>query len=226
MDLLLLHGALGSQSQLLKIGDKLSETHNIHTLNFSGHGGNPVPDEPFSIKLFADDVLKWLDKTGIAQINIFGYSMGGYAALYLAKHHPDRVNKVFTLAAKFNWNPESAAKEAAVLNPETIKRKLPQFAEELKKRHHPQNWEKILTKTSEMMINLGRERELKDEDISGINNEVMVSVGDRDKMVSIEETASAYMLLKNGKLLVLPGTQHPIEKVSIDRLANEIVTFY
>lgn len=31
--------------------------------------------------------------------------MGGYVAWYLAEHHPEKANAVFTLATKFLWTP-------------------------------------------------------------------------------------------------------------------------
>ena len=77
-----------------------------------------------------------------------------------------------------------------------------------------------------MMLELGREPVLPIGDLAGIEHRVMVGVGDRDKMVSIEETVAAYRQLPNGRLIVLPDTPHPLEKVSQDRLAHEIAEFF
>jgi esterase/lipase len=198
--LLLLHGALGSKNQFAQLQKRLKNDFEIHTINFSGHGGEIIPEQPFSINLFAKDVLTYLNKVKIDKINIFGYSMGGYAGLYLAKKYPDRINNIFTIAAKFKWNEEIAAKEIKMLNPLKIKEKIPAFAEELKERHSPQNWETILVKTAEMMINLGKHNELMEEGITSIEQNVCIGVGDCDKMVSIEETVEVYRMLKNGQM--------------------------
>ena len=77
-----------------------------------------------------------------------------------------------------------------------------------------------------MMIELGKNNILKDEDFLQIENEILLSVGDRDNMVTIEETVDVYRKLKNGRLLILPATQHPIEKINAERLANEIKKFF
>ena len=90
--LLLLHGAIGAKDQLQPIAEQLKNTFDVHTLNFSGHGGEPMPSS-FSIEQFAGDVLLFLKQNNISKTNIFGYSMGGYVALYLAKHHPDRLKR-------------------------------------------------------------------------------------------------------------------------------------
>lgn len=225
-NLLLLHGALGSKVQFIDLEKKLKDSFEAYSINFSGHGGEPIPGEPFSIPLFAQDVLSFLDKNKIDKINIFGYSMGGYVGLYLARHYPERVNKLFTIATKLKWNEEIAARETKMLDPVKIKEKVPAFAEELIMRHSQSNWEKVLSKTAEMMTTLGKENAIKDEDYKLIENTVLLSVGDRDKMVTIEETAEAYCKLKNGQFMVLPETPHPFENVSVARLEDEIRKFF
>lgn len=223
--LLLLHGAIGSSVQLEPLAKKLEDSFSVYLLNFSGHGGKPIPEEPFSIEMFTEDVLYFIDKNRLEGINIYGYSMGGYVGLYISRHFPEKINKIFTTATKFNWNEDTSLKESKLLDPEKIEEKIPKFAEQLSCMHSPEDWKIVLNKTAEMMINLGRNKLLKDEDFSLIDNEVTVSVGDRDNMVSIEETVDAYRKLKNGKLLVLPDTPHPIEKISIHKLSNGIINF-
>ena len=223
--LLLLHGAIGSSQQFQQLAALLSNVFEVHTLDFSGHGGKPLPAEPFSIELFANDVLTWMQENKIETIDIFGYSMGGYVALYLAKHHPEKVGNVFTLATKFNWYPEGAAREAAMLNPEKIAEKVPAFAKALEQKHG-ENWKTVLTKTAEMMINLGNSPALPLTSLAEIQQPVLISVGDKDNMVTLEESIAAYRSLKNGQLLVLPQTQHPFEKVNAERIAGEIESYF
>lgn len=174
--LLLLHGAIGSSRQLEPLAEKLKDEFDIYLFNFSGHGGKPVPEEPFSIEMFSGDVINFIKKSRLEGINVFGYSMGGYVALYIAAHFPETINKIFTTATKFNWNEESSVKEAALLNSDKINEKVPAFAEILKDLHSPEDWKMVLKKTAEMMKELGKNNELSDGDLSEINNEVLLSV--------------------------------------------------
>ena len=222
----MLHGAIGSSVQLEPLAEKLKTNFGIYLLNFTGHGGKPIPEDPFSIEMFADDVTYFVKKNKLEGINVFGYSMGGYVALYIARHYPELINKIFTTATKFIWSEETSLKESAMLDAEKIQEKLPEFAGQLSARHSPEDWRMVLKKTAEMMINLGKNRTLKDEDFELIENEVLVSAGDRDNMVSIEETLKIYRKLENGRLLILPGTKHPVEKVDLDRLSAEIRMFF
>ena len=222
----MLHGAIGSSVQLEPLAELLNDTFKVNLLNFSGHGGKPVNNEKFSIEMFAEDVLYFIDKGRLEGINIYGYSMGGYVALYIARHYPGKINKIFTTATKFNWNEDTSLKESKLLNPEIISEKIPKFAEQLSERHSPEDWRIVLNKTAEMMIGLGKNNLLKDEDFLQIENEILLSVGDRDNMVSIEETVDVYRKLKKGSLLILPDTHHPIEKINVYRLANEVKLFF
>lgn len=223
-DLLLLHGAIGSKDQFQKLSGLLYEHFTIHTLNFSGHG-DATPSQKFSIEIFADEVLQYLETNKIESINIFGYSMGGYIALYLARFYSQRIDKVFTFATKFLWSPEIAAKEIKMLQPQIIKEKLPAFAEALNIRHHG-NRETVLANTADMMKRMGEHNPLSLEDYNEIESMVLIGIGDQDNMVSLEETINVYRNLKNAGLLVIPQTPHPIEKIDITRLKNEILSFF
>lgn len=221
--LLLLHGALGAKDQFDEIRPLLENNFDVHSFNFTGHGGENIPADTFSIEMFEGDIIRYMYDNGIEGTNVFGYSMGGYAALYAAKHFPEKFKKIFTLATMFEWSPEIAAKETKMLNPVAISAKVPQYAEQLKQRHGAGNWEKVLSKTSEMMTSMGRENSLKQDDYADISCEVTLAVGDRDKMVTLEETIAVYRRLKNAKLLVLPGTPHPLEQVDPQLLKSSIV---
>lgn len=223
--ILLLHGALGAASTLEPLKKELLPFYQVHSFNFSGHGGSEIPQAGFSIELFTQDVLAYLDQQQLPAVHIFGYSMGGYVALYLAKLHPEKVKSIFTLATKFNWSPATAEKEIRLLNPEKIQEKVPHFAKALAERHDPQDWKENMIKTADLMQQLGQTPSLPDDDLAQINVPVQVGVGDGDPMVSLEETIKTYRLLPDAKLLVLPATKHPIEVVSVSRLQYEIKEF-
>lgn len=220
--ILLLHGAIGAKDQFAALKELLSTEFEVHTMNFTGHGEGKIPDVPFTMDMFAKDILAYLDKNDISEINIFGYSMGGYAALYAALNNPGRIIRIVTLATKFEWTPEIADREVKMLDAEKMKVKVPKFAAELAKRHGESNWETVLGKTIELMRGLGNNNVLGSEKLKKINNEVLVGIGDSDKMVSLEETIAAFRTLPNANLLVLPATPHPIEQVDNERLAEVI----
>ena len=75
------------------------------------------------------------------------------------------------------------------------------------------------------MLELGQHNPLKPEDYATIATPALVLLGDRDKMVSLDETLAVYRALPNARMGMLPGTPHPIEQVSTGMLAFFIKDF-
>ena len=216
--LLLLHGAIGAKDQLEALSIALQPYYKVHMINFYGHGGEPF-NEDFSIQAFAAGVQSYMAANDIHSAHIFGYSMGGYVALYLAKCFPEKIAKIITLATKFHWDEAVASKEIQMLNAEKIAAKLPEFAKTLKERHEPNDWKELLLRTAEMLTALGRNNTLKPEDYRNIQSKILVLLGDRDKMITLEETVSVYKSLPDAQMGMLPDTHHPIEQTDISTLA-------
>jgi pimeloyl-ACP methyl ester carboxylesterase len=224
-NLILLHGAMGSKDQFEKLEQLLEKEYDLHSINFSGHGLSEFHFPEFSIQAFAEQVIAFMDSRGIEKANFFGYSMGGYVALYIARYYADRVSSIMTLATKFDWNPSIAEKEIKMLNPLLLEEKFPEFTAALIERHGEKKWKLLLEKTAQLMIALGDEAVLRDEDFPGIEMPVRIGLGDKDKMVSLEESWGVYKLLKNGSFYMMPDTKHPMESVNPQRLAFEIRSF-
>lgn len=217
--LLLLHGAMGSKEQLQPLLEKFSDQYKVYSINFSGHGGTNIPEE-ISIKLFAGEVLSLIEKNKLEKVNIFGYSMGGYVALYLALHHPGLVDSVMTLGTKLHWDEPTAAKEVAMLQPEVIAQKVPKFAEQLAQRHHPADWKLLMIRTGTMLQQMGKQNPVNAEDFSKVICKVLLMLGDRDKMVTLDETVAVFRQLQKAQLAVLPNTPHAIEQVDVDLVVH------
>lgn len=223
-NIILLHGALGSQNQVEALKQLLSPSFNTYSLNFEGHGGRPS-EAAFSIDLFTQNTLNFLEENNIKQSHIFGYSMGGYVGLNLALKHPNYVQSIVTLGTKFDWTPETAAKEIKMLNPSIIEEKVPKFAQKLKDTHAPNDWKKVLNKTADMMVELGNGKRLVTKDLQQIKHRILIGIGALDRMVSIVESKEAAEALNNGELTVIEGFHHPMEKNDPNQLANIITSF-
>jgi len=220
--LLLLHGALYTSREFAPVVDELGQVRRVITVDFAGHGGERFPSEPFSIELFGRQILHRLDAEGVQTADIMGYSMGGYVALWLALVAPDRVGGVVTLGTKLRWDPETAAREVVMLDPEKIAAKVPHFASLLALRHGEARWKEVVLRTASMISTLGDRPSITLADAARINHRIRMMVGDRDEMVSIEETAEFYRALPAGQLAVLPSTPHSLEKTRPTDIARAI----
>lgn len=223
-DLLLLHGALGSARQLEPLAKELSSHYAVHTLNFYGHGGE-APPASYDFEGFQQDIITYLDREGLSQVDVFGYSMGGYAAMFTALNHADRIGKIATLGTKVIWTPEGSAKEVKMLNADAIEAKVPAFAAHLQQ-IHGDYWREVLSSTAQMMLNLGKQPALTEADYNKLSHKMLLSIGDRDHMAGLEDTVAVYRMLNNASLWVLPGTPHPLDKVDIPLLASGLKVFF
>ena len=141
----------------------------------------------------------------------------------VARRRPDLVRAVVTLGTKFAWTPEAAAKETRLLDAETIRAKVPCFAEQLERRHTALGWEAVLAHTAGMMSSLGNAPVLTAAALGEVSCPVRIMVGDRDATVSIEESIAASRAVARGELEVLPGTPHPFEKAPLDRVVRAVM---
>jgi pimeloyl-ACP methyl ester carboxylesterase len=223
--LLLLHGALGSAATLQPLAQLLAGDFSVHSLNFPGHGGTALP-QAFSIPSFAHYVQQYCSTQALGRVSIFGYSMGGYVGMYLAKHEPELVSGLATLATKFYWDEAVAAKEVKMLQPPVMEQKMPQLAVQLRQRHAPNDWKEVVQKTAELLTGLGENNVLRTGDYPAINTPSLIMLGDRDKMVSMEETVAAQRLLPQAQLAILPGTPHPLEQTDVTLLSFLLKRFF
>jgi pimeloyl-ACP methyl ester carboxylesterase len=105
-----------------------------------------------------------------------------------------------------------------------ILEKIPQYAQVLESQHGAK-WKQLLPAIADLMIDLGKNPPL-ENNFATITTPVQIMVGDKDNMVTLEESARVYRSLPNAKLAVLPDTKHPIDKVRPDLLLNLIKDFW
>jgi Predicted hydrolases or acyltransferases (alpha/beta hydrolase superfamily) len=225
-NLIILHGALGAKSQFEQLIPQLTDHFKVYTLDFSGHGTKSGDEIDFSIDRFAQELKEFMGQNDLQKPLVFGYSMGGYVALKLESMEKDSFEKIVTLGTKFDWNPESAEKEAKMLNAEKIEEKVPAFAAYLKSLHGENEWKTLLQKTAKMMLHLGNKPALKPYDFHQVQIPVQLMRGEKDVMVTKEETTQTQSLLGNGNYLEIAEWQHPINLVPSDQLAQQVLSLY
>jgi 3-oxoadipate enol-lactonase len=59
-----------------------------------GHGRSPVPAGPSTIADLGGDLVALLDRLEIERASLVGVSLGGMTALWVAAHHPHRVDRL------------------------------------------------------------------------------------------------------------------------------------
>ncbi|MBB6569310.1 alpha/beta hydrolase [Kribbella sandramycini] len=89
--LVLLAGQSNNHTWWEPVRGDFDTTYRTITLDWRGTGASDKPDEVYSTPGFADDVVAVLDELGLASAHVYGTSMGGRVAQWIAINHPDRV---------------------------------------------------------------------------------------------------------------------------------------
>ena len=223
---ILLPGALGYASQFDNLIKELNTLPvKAIAVDLPGHGLTPYFNEAITVPLMAEALIYKLDSLDIKEpVAIFGHSLGGYIGLYMALKFPERINRVFTLGTKWHWTAEIADKTTAFLDPGKMQQKIPAFMEQLKT-NHGHNWKNLLKTITFLMHDLGLNQYLEPEYVIEIDKPIRLGLGDRDEMVSFDETLKVYKALPKGQFQVYPNTPHPYEKAEIKKFSIDISSF-
>ncbi|GAA0528917.1 alpha/beta hydrolase [Saccharopolyspora subtropica] len=90
--LVLLSGQANTHHWWDRVHADFAAVHQTIVLDYLGTGQSDKPaDAEYSVRRFAGDVISILDELGIARAHVYGTSMGGKVAQWLAVDHPDRV---------------------------------------------------------------------------------------------------------------------------------------
>ncbi|MCK7517279.1 MAG: alpha/beta fold hydrolase [Ignavibacteriales bacterium] len=72
--------------------EALKENYRVIAYDVRGHGNSDAGKGDFSIELFANDLLSFMDALKIDKAMLCGLSMGGYIALNAVEKYPDRFD--------------------------------------------------------------------------------------------------------------------------------------
>jgi 3-oxoadipate enol-lactonase len=118
--LVLLH-CLGVDHRLWRLAAGLESEFTVLSYDFPGHGATPVPGHRYTIEDLSAQLLRLLDREGVARAHLGGISLGGLVAQHFAATHPERVERVmlidttprYTDDARANWAVRAAQARGA-----------------------------------------------------------------------------------------------------------------
>ena len=222
--LVILHGVSGSGGEMAPLGNPLSAWFDVRTPDLLGHGGRPVPNG-YTLGEMADDLVGWMDGQGIGPAYFLGYSLGGYLALHLARHHPERVRGIAGIVVKHVFDEVSVTHITYLADPERLARPGNSRKDELIAVHGEENWVKVTNNTARLFQKFGEKAPLSEEDLRAIETPVLLLSGDRDPLVPEADSRRLAELLPNARLGLFPGPAHPLRVVPILDVVRAIKTF-
>jgi pimeloyl-ACP methyl ester carboxylesterase len=203
--LVLLHGGLMTIG--LSFGpllDPLASGRQVIAVELQGHGHTADTDREMTIDALAGDVVALLDQLGIAEADLFGFSLGGLVAYAVAFGAPARVGQLVVASADARRPP---GRESAPVAED----RLPTQAdfEAMRAAYEaaapdPASFEKTAAKTTAMVHSVpGRTA----EELRSLRAPALLIFGDRD-FSPLSDVLELFELLPNAQLAVLPGATH------------------
>lgn len=90
---LLLHAAGESSTTWVPIAAELGVEHQVHALDFRGHGASERA-AAYSFELMRDDVLGAVAALGLDEVTLIGHSLGGMVGCLIASQRPPWLNRL------------------------------------------------------------------------------------------------------------------------------------
>jgi len=213
--LVLLHGGL------LTIGlnfgpmlEPLAASRQVIAVELQGHGHTADTGRALTIEALAGDVIALLDQLGIAEADLFGFSLGGLVACAIAFGAPARVGKLIVASADPHRPP---GRESAPLGED----RMPTSADFQAMRDayeavapDPAHFDEFAAKNSALV----HEFPGWTDELRSLQVPTMLIFGDRD-FSPLPDVVELFELLPNAQLAVLPGTTH----VGLTRRPGEVL---
>jgi pimeloyl-ACP methyl ester carboxylesterase len=220
--LLLLHGGLLSTGMFGPTLAKLAESRRVIGVDLHGHGHTAFGErQTIDLADIGRDLAVVIEKLGLRQVDVVGYSFGGGAAMQLAFQHPELVRRLVVVSAPYaqsGFFPEMLPQQAAVSGAmaEGMK-ETPMYESYAAIAPKPEDFPRLLDAMGAMM----RRSYDWSADVQQLAMPVMLVYGDAD-MLRPEHIVSFYQLLGGGlrdagwtrehmsknRLAILPNVTH------------------
>ncbi len=209
--LLLLPGLIGAISRQWKSFIRpLSETHRLVLMDLRSHGRSENNALDLQPERMLKDIIGLLEYLNAPAIHAAGYSIGGYLGLMLAAAQPRLVKTLLMHSTKIYWTQESASQMRNQLDPDEMAKKVPTYADQLAQDHGARHWRILVRQAADLTSTLVT-KGITESDIKRVQTPTLISVGDRDELVPLNEAQRVSRILPNGALIVLPGVHHPFQ---------------
>lgn len=89
-----IHGLGAETKDWTLVIPELSKEIRCIVIDLRGHGQSDKPKQPYTLSLFANDIVTLLEQLGISSAYFCGTSMGGFVVLKAALSYPEKVRGV------------------------------------------------------------------------------------------------------------------------------------
>lgn len=203
--LVLLHGFGGCAQNWYPFTAKLSERHRLIVVDLRGHGYSTNPENKFTHRDAASDVLLLLEKLGVGRFWAMGMSSGGMTLLHMATSQPKRIDSMVLISAT-SYFPDQARAIMRRASFDTMPKPVREMYRECAKRGDVQI-RQLITQFNALHENYD-DMNFTAQSLSTITARTLVVHGDRDNFFPVEIPVSIYRSIPDAALWIIPGGDH------------------
>lgn len=196
--LFLLHGyTLSSKSWLPYVKD-FDKEYEVYLIDLTGHGKSEAFKEDLSIKSVAEDINSLVQYLKLDKIKAIGFSFGGDILYQLALMNPSLIESMITIGAVGTWTINDFPEYKKAF---TFKNRA-NFPWLLEDHGTDDKIKALMDQFNNYTV------KITNEELQTIKPEVLITIGDDDEGMDLEEVFRVKKNLPKSDLWILPNVSH------------------
>ena len=230
----LVHGLGGHSEDWRMLQRFIVATHRrVYMIDLPGYGRSEWPkDFSYSIPDEANTVVAFMDALGLKQVDLGGWSMGGWVAQRIAIDHPDRIKKLMLfdsagLHSRPEWNTvlfmPTTAQELDQLDKLLMPHppEVPAFiARDILRYSHEHRW--VIQRALNSML-LGNDTT--DDQLPKLKMPVLLVWGAADQIMPVSNGEQMHRLIPQSQLEIIPECGHMAPIQCSDQIGPKVKAF-
>jgi pimeloyl-ACP methyl ester carboxylesterase len=230
----LVHGLGGRSEDWRNLAPYLVRTgFRVYMPDLPGYGRSDKPaDFSYSIPDEANAVLGFMNSMGLMQVDLGGWSMGGWIVQYLAANHPERIKKLMLfdsagIYAKPTWNTDLFTPVSALELDQLDALLMPHppavpgfIAADILRTSHTRAW--IIRRALASMLT---GRDATDKLLPELKMPVLIVWGALDHITPLSQGETIHRLVPQSQMEVVPECGHLAPVQCADKIGPSVAHF-
>jgi pimeloyl-ACP methyl ester carboxylesterase len=230
----LVHGLGGRSEDWGKLAPYLARAgYRVYLPDLPGYGQSDKPaDFSYSVKDEAAVVSGFFDALGLKQVDLGGWSMGGWIVQLVAAEHPEKIRKLMLLdSAGLYVKPEWDLKLFTPVSPAELEKfdallmphppQLPTFiANDILRTSHEHAW--IIRRAIDSMLT---GRDTTDALLPTLKMPVLIVWGEVDQITPLSQGQKMHQLIPQSQMNIVPGCGHLAPNECAGEIGPAMVSF-
>ncbi len=216
---LLIHGGLGHADIWASQIAELSKMHKVIVADSRGHGRSTRDAQPFDYGLMASDYLALLDYLKVDKTALVGWSDGGIIGIDIALTHPERLTKLYAMAANVTTDGVNPSVETNKTFSAYIERSGKDY---VRMSRTPGEYDAFVEQISHMWA---RQPNWTKEQLLTITTPIAIVTGDHDEAVKREHSEYMASAIPGATLIILPNASHFAMLQAPDEYTKSVTDF-